>query len=174
VFGHNIALHEVVLHVPLLVQFPGQHESKRGRGLAALTEFPDVVSNALDGNVGPDGFRVDKAYASSYGLHVDTQLRSRVERFQDPDSLEGFNERMRAVYTDAGETVQKEIAWENKAAKRLTIRDAQTSYMTETISPTVVDEQFEGFSDIGLTTKGPGMAAVDESVEDRLEELGYL
>jgi arylsulfatase len=174
VFGHNIALHEVMLHVPLLVQFPGQDDSKRVRGLTALTKFPDVVSDALDGIAQPDGFRVDKAYASSYGLHVDTQLRSRVERFQDPDALEGFNERMRAVYTDAGETVRKEVAWENKAAKRLTIRDAQTSYVIETISPTVVDEQFEGLSDMGLTVEGPGMAAVDDSVEDRLEELGYL
>jgi arylsulfatase len=174
VFGHNTALHETVLHVPLVVQFPGQAAGERVSDLAALTQFPTAVERALDGTAGPDDFRVDTAYATSYGLLVDEQLRSRAERFQDPDSLEGFNDRLRAVYTNDGDAVRKEVAWGDRDAKRITVRDAQTACVTDTVDPAEVDAAFESLADDDLTVAGEGLDDVEGSVQQRLEDLGYM
>lgn len=174
VAGHNTSLHEAILHVPLIVKFPGQDEGRRLPRLAALTRFPDVVDRALGGTAEPEDFCVETAYATSFGLLVDEQLRSRAERYHDPDSLHGFTERMRAVYTDEGEGVWKDIAWGDRNAVRIRVRDAQTAYVTEHIDPSAVDEPFDAFADTELTIEGSGVAAVDESTRQRLEDLGYM
>lgn len=174
VAGHNTALHEVILHVPLVVQYPGQTESKRVSRLASLTEFPTAVRDAVDGNDAPESFVTESAFATSYALLVDEQLRSRAERYQDPDSLEGFTDRLRAVYKDDGDSIRKHITWGDKNAVTIRIRDAQTSYVESEIDTESVDERFEVLSEASLVEAGAGIDAVDEATQQRLEDLGYM
>jgi arylsulfatase len=174
VAGHNTSLHEVILHVPLVVKFPGQQEGETVTDLAALSQFPSVVEGAIEGDATPADFCTEMAYATSFGLLVDDQLRSRAERFQDPDSLEGFNDRMRAVYHTEGDELYKEIAWGDKRACRLLIRNAQTSFVTEEIPPGRVDQRFSDLSDGDHTTAASGIEAADDEVQQRLEDLGYM
>ncbi len=174
VAGHNTALHETVLHVPLVVKFPGQQEGQRRSQLAALTQFPDAVESALDGTAGPAEFCVERALASSYGILADQQLRSRAERFQSEDALKGFTEPLRAVYTDGDGVVRKQLAWGDRNAVRVTVRDAQTSYVEGSVDPAVVNEQFEALDTDALVSASDEMAEVDPATEQRLEDLGYI
>jgi arylsulfatase len=174
VAGHNTSLHEVILHVPLVVKFPGQQEGETVTDLAALSQFPSVVEGAIEGDATPADFCTEMAYATSFGLLVDDQLRSRAERFQDPDSLEGFNDRMRAVYYTEGDELYKEIAWGDKRACRLLIRNTQSSFVTEEIPPGRVDQRFSDLSDGDHTTAASGIEAADDEVQQRLEDLGYM
>ncbi|WP_254840521.1 sulfatase [Natronomonas marina] len=174
VAGHNTALHEVILHVPLVVRFPGEGDGERVSGLASVAEFPAAVADAREGAAGPDSFRTDTAYATSYGLLMDDQLRSRAERYGNPDELEGFNDRLRAVYEDDGDTVRKHVAWGDRRAVTVRIRDATTAYVEREIDPAEVDERFEAVDDAGLVEEGAGIDAVDEGTQKRLEDLGYM
>ena len=176
VAGHNTALHETILHVPLVVRFPGQTAGDRISRLAALTNFPDAVRDALEGDVTPESFVTDAAFATSYGILVDDQLRSRAERYQEPDSLEGFNDRLRVVYEEMeGETgVRKLIAIGDERALSIRVRDAQTSYVESEIDPASVNDRFEALDDSGLVEAAAGIDAVDEATQKRLEDLGYM
>jgi arylsulfatase len=174
VAGHNTSLHECILHVPLVVKFPGQEAGETVADLAALSQFPSVVEQAIEGDAGPADFCTEVAYATSFGLLVDDQLRSRAQRFQDPDSLEGFNDRMRAVYYTEGGELQKDVTWGDKRACRLVIRDARTSYVTGQIEPETVDQRFAHLSDLNHTTTGAGIDDADAEVQQRLEDLGYM
>lgn len=174
VAGHNTALHEVVLHVPLVVRFPGQTEGQRISGLATNRRFPAAVREVLDGDVTSDSFRTETAFATSYGLLADEQLRTRAERYQDPDTLEGFTDRLRAVYEDDGDTILKDIAWGDRRAVRVRIRDAQTSYVEGEIDTETVDDRFPEQRDHDLVEGAAGLDAVDDTTKQRLEDLGYM
>ncbi len=175
VAGHNTALHEVILHVPLVVRFPGQTEGLRTGGLASIAEFPAAVSDAREGESGPDSFRSDTVFATSYGLTADEQLRSRAARYvSNPNQLEGFNDRLRAVYEADGDTVRKHVAWGSRRAVVVRVRDAGTAYVEAEIDPATVDERFEAVDDGGLVEAGEGIEAVDDTTQQRLEDLGYM
>jgi len=175
VAGHNTALHEVILHVPLVVRFPGQGEGRRERGLASIAEFPRAVAEARKGDAGPDSFLVDSVFATSYGLLADEQLRSRASRYiPNPDSLYGFTDRLRAVYEPDGDTVCKHVAWGDRRAVTVRVRDAQTAYVEAEIDPTDVDERFATVDDAGLVEAGAGIDAIDDTTQKRLEDLGYM
>jgi arylsulfatase len=174
VAGHNTALHESVLHVPLVVRFPGQTEGERVSSLATLTNFPAAVRDALDGDATAASFTTETAFATSYGILVDDQLRSRAERYQDPDSLEGFNDRLRTVYDQDDDGVRKHISVGDKRALSIRVLDAQTAYVESEIDPADVDAQFEALDDSGLVEDAAGIDAVDDEIQQRLEDLGYM
>lgn len=172
--GHNTALHEAILHVPLVVRFPGQREGRRVSNLASLTKFPDAVLSALDGDATPESFVTDTAFATSYGLLMDEQLRTRAERYHDPDSLDGYNDRLRAVYDDEGDTIRKQVSWGDRRAITVRIRDAQTSYVEGEIDPKTVDRRFDPLDEAALVEESAGIDAVDDATQQRLEDLGYM
>lgn len=174
VAGHSTTLHEVILHVPLVVRFPGQRNGQRLTQLSSAMQFPTVVEHVLEGTPTPEDFCVEEVFASSYGILADEQLRSRAERFQDSDLLTGFTEPLRAVYTDSDGTVQKELVWGDRKAVRMVVRDAQTSFIEEEINPSVVNERFDSLDSQRLVSESDGMAEVDESTKRRLEDLGYM
>jgi len=177
VAGHNTALHEVILHVPLVVRFPGQDETRgrRERSLASVAEFPHVVADARGGEAGPGSFLTDTVFATSYGLLADDQLRTRAARYvPDPDRLVGFNDRLRAVYEQDDDTVRKHVAWGSRRAVTVRVRDAETAYVEREIDPATVDERFAPVDDSGLVEAGAGIDAVDDATQQRLEDLGYM
>lgn len=174
VAGHNTSLHEVILHVPLVVSYPGQRTSERESGLASLTRFPAVVKQCINDPLIQPDFIVDRAYASSYGLLVDEQLRSRARRFQDPDLLEGFQDRMRAVYHEEDGMVRKRLAFGDRNAVEVAVRDAQTAYIEGETTVQKVDAAFESIEEQNVVEGAAGVEAVDDATKQRLEDLGYI
>ena len=174
IFGHNTALHESILHVPLVVRFPGEGTGRRMDQLASTAEFTSVVEAALDGEATPESFLAQSSFATSYGLLVDEQLRSRAERYQDLETLEGFSDRLRAVYEDDGGTIQKHLAWGDRRAITVRIHDAQTAYVEAEIDPSEVDARFDTLGDASLVEEAAGIDSVDQATQQRLKDLGYM
>jgi len=172
VAGHNVSVHETLLHVPLVVKFPGQREGKRVRSGAALTQFPDAAHAALDGTAVPETFVPDgPLIMMTYGLTEDDQLRSRATR--DCDDVSMFEDVLRVVYEDVPEGLQKSVAGESASATVM-VRDAQTSYKVDDGGRERVDEAFAAIEDARVRESAGGIDDVDEATYDRLEQLGYV
>jgi arylsulfatase len=172
VAGHNVSVHEVLLHVPLVVKLPGQREGRRVESVAALTQFPDAVDAAIDGNVTPDTFvPTEPVVGMTYGLTADAQLRARAEQYCD--DLTEFDEVSRVVYEDEGDHLRKFITWADRGAT-IAVRDAQTSYKLSSEGHHRVEERFEEIGDANVREEAAGMKDVDDATYDRLEDLGYV
>jgi arylsulfatase A-like enzyme len=169
VIGHIEGIHEKLVHVPLVVKYPGQEDPERISGPATLTQFPEVVHGALADE--RRGFVPDSSVVvSSHGV---TQPNMRLaEAYCEPDSLWQFQGDMRAVY-DANGTVKKSAVWEDESVK-VTCIDAKTSYVSERngVSRSRVDEVFDSFEDAGVR-RSHDFNEVSDGVERRLQELGY-
>lgn len=174
VAAHNVSVHEVLLHVPLIVKLPEQTQPERVQALSTLTRFPDVVRRAVDGTASPDDFARDSTVATTYGLTRDDQLRSRALRYCDESDLQPFDARARCAYVDNGDgTVDKHVTLGSEAATVL-VRDAQTSYEVSDDGAAAVERAFDRIGDADVRTRGTGIEEMDEATYQRLEDLGYV
>jgi hypothetical protein len=167
-------LHECILHVPLILRFPENGTGRRINRLASTANFPTVVEAALDGEATPESFLSQSSFATSYGLLVDEQLRTRAERYQDLDTLEGFSDRLRAVYEDNDGTIRKHLSWGDCRAVTVQIHDAQTAHVEAEIDPSEVDTRFDMLANTSLVEAAAGIGSLDQATQQRLEDLGYM
>lgn len=166
--GHgNGVLHEVALHVPLIVQYPEQKTGERIDSVVSLVEFPSVVRNVLDGkSTGRDFVTGDPVVASSSGLNERMKRKAR----NYCDDLWLFDAPTRAVFMDRDDgRVDKYMTWRDRHA-RVEIVDAQSSFSTSKAESDIVDGTFESLEDRSVATSSRN---VSEAVERRLEDLGY-
>jgi arylsulfatase len=171
VAGHNVSVHEVILHVPLVVKYPGQTKGETVESVATVTRFPDVVEEVLEEDSSPRGFVPDRpVVASSYRIADDESLKERALRHCD--SLEDFDSVTKVVYED-GDVVRKYVTWKDRAAT-VEVRNAQDSYKVSDNGGENVKEAFDVMDVTGVTEEGEGVTGVDEGTQERLEELGYL
>jgi len=173
VAGHNVSVHETLLHVPLIVKRPGQTEGETVESVAALTQFPDAVQAALDGTLDAETFVPDgPVVASTYGLTEDDQLRGRA--LQYCSDLSQFDAPSHVVYEDGDDgTVRKYMSWQDRGAT-VEVRDAQTSFKLGSDGKERVEAVFGEISEAGVREGAGGIDDVDEETYDRLEELGYV
>jgi arylsulfatase len=171
VVGHgNGGLHEALLHVPLVVNAPGQSTGATVDEAASLTRFPAVVEEAVAGAdapaeafVPPDGIVI----SSTDGIDPDTQEKARAYL----DDLEPLVTPADAVYRDdGGGHVRKSVCW-GDASATVTIRDAQNAWLVEGPGRETVRGALETVEDAGVRVDA--RTDVDESVQRRLDELGY-
>lgn len=148
---HVIGAHECLLHVPLLVKSPRQQEGKKIQKPATLTKFPAVARD-------PDkSFVADTAYAMDSGLNeVNTEM---LEKWVGERDERFFRTLWVAYHKDEG-AVFKHMKWNNK----------KTCVNLETgeTEPTEVEFEFEE-KEVMVNAESD----VDESVKERLAELGY-
>jgi arylsulfatase len=177
VASHSVGVHEVLLHVPLLVRYPGQEAGRRVEAVSSLVGFPDAVRGALDGD-GPDAtpfVRDGPVLATAHGL--DDAVRERASRYCD--DLAPYTATSRVVYDGGGTSVRKYVTWNDEAVE-IGVRDAETSFR---VTPwgerdgSVADrvaEAFAGVEDRGVREGGRGVADLDEDAYQHLEDLGYV
>lgn len=124
---HGVAIHDVLLHVPLVVKFPDQTDSVRIAAPASLTEFPRVVNRVRDGVGEYDAFCPDgPVIASAVGL--DKPLQDRASQYVE--DLSPWLETSRAVFEErTGEeaNVMKYCSNGDMTAT-IAVHDAQSSY----------------------------------------------
>jgi arylsulfatase A-like enzyme len=164
---HSWGIHEVLTHVPLVVSFPGRSEGDRVSRPVSLSAVPDVVDDALDGTADPASFvREDPVVASTYRL-----LESDLDLFTDSD-VDGSAHLgpWRAVYEQSDGSVVKH-AQHGETAKSFVVRDAQHSYPVSGSPADRVEAVFDRLEDAGVKA---GSETVDDAVEDRLDDLGYV
>ena len=162
----NGGSHEVLLHVPLVVRAPGQTEGDTVETVCSLAHLRTLIEETVDGTDDPAAvFPPDEpVVASAYGLNE--RMRSKAEEYCD--DLTAFEGDAQIVYED-GETVQKHLAWRDERVT-VEIRDAQTSYRVGTPEDAQIQAVFERLTEQDVTGQAEG---VDETVQQRLEDLGY-
>ena len=177
VASHSLSPHEVLLHVPLLVRYPGQEKGERVEEVASLVGFPEAVRGALDGD-GPDArpFVPDgPVLATVHGL--DDAVRERAARYCD--DLAPYTATSRVVYEGSGTDVRKYVTWREEAVE-IDVRDAETSYRVtpwderDEAAAERVAEAFEDVEDHGVREGGRGVEDLDEGAYRHLEDLGYV
>lgn len=170
---HGVSVHEAITHVPLLVKYPGQTTPVTVEEPATLARFPEAARAAVAGGGKPGKFVPDGPVRIT-AVGLDEALERRAGEYVD--NLEPFTSTTRAMVEKRGEQITKEILWRDRA-ERVIIRDAQTSYRTDSNDDSIrsrVDSAFAGISDAGVRTTGRGIEGADTATTERLEDLGYI
>ncbi|WP_336338846.1 sulfatase [Haloarcula brevis] len=167
---HGVAIHDSVLHVPLIVRYPGQTEARRVDRPASLVEFPRVVNRVREGEHPSAGFCPDgPVLATAVGL--DEPLQERAGAYVD--DLSPWTAISRAVFENDDEGVRKHCTNRDRAATVVS-RDAQVSYKVSDDGAERVDRAFESIEDRGVKTAGEDFDDLDDGTYQRLEDLGYV
>lgn len=170
VAGHGTGgLHEVLLHVPLVVRFPNQSTAETVEAVCSTTQFPHAVRATLDGSPAPDAFVPDRpVFASTFGLDERTR-RNAQEYCEDVSRFEG---EAKAVYEDHDNFVRKHAVWDDDSVA-VDSRDAQTTYPAAgaECARDRIEAAYANLVDAGIAREAD---AVDEAVRHRLKDLGYV
>lgn len=170
VASHSVAIHECLLHVPLVVKYPGQTEGDTVSDVVSLTDFPTAVETTLDGEHSNEAFVTDgPVIATAHGLDAPVQERASAY----VDDLTPFTATARAVYEGQGSAVRKYVTW--RAEKRtISVRDAQTAWVESTDDGGRVADVFADVTDTGVKGAGASAAELSEQSRQQLEDLGYM
>lgn len=168
--GHQCrGIAEQLLHVPLLVQFPGQEEPLEVAEPATLTAFPSVVEQVLDGEWTGQEFVPDgPVLASCYGL--DEQKATMANRYCS--DVAQFTGEGHAVYSREDDQVRKSVVWDHRSAT-VRVVDSHVSFALDRSGADAVNTVLAETSDAGVTTTGDD-ESVSASTQQRLEDLGYV
>jgi arylsulfatase/arylsulfatase A len=182
--AHTLGTHEALLHVPLVVKLPGQHQAKEIDDLATLQRFPDAVRAVVDGDDGHKGRTVEGR--PDEGLFVaegGTCLVSRGEidgpklraaREYCGDGYEGYVARASVVYEDRDVGVGKVESWGDRAAAstvygpRAVVREGEAD--AERVRSRVESERGPGIA----TPRETDEEGLPEEVRRHLADIGYL
>jgi arylsulfatase A-like enzyme len=167
---HVVGSNESLLHVPLVVKFPGQERSETVESVSSLTAFPDVVRDVVDDSWETDAFVPEdgQVLASTHGLNEVNW--ERMKEFCDGDETR-FEGETRILYENTGDgAVRKMVNWMDRHVT-LEIEDAHTIRETDADNRNRVNQRFETIEDAGVVAHAD--QEVDEATEARLEALGY-
>lgn len=173
VAAHKVGIHESLLHVPLLVKYPGQDDADSVDHLATTTRFPHAVRQVLEGEWSGDEFAQEQVIASSRSPRGEAEIERAKVYCDDTEFLHGYR---RAVYQEDGERIVKHMVSNSDAcaephAISLDLTDGATELSVDTHD--IVDEVYseQTTSDVQSDSGGWEMNA---EAERRLEELGYI
>lgn len=170
VAAHGAGIHEVLTHVPLVVQFPKQTSAATVSEVASLTEFPTVVRNVRSGVDTRGGFVPDgPVIASSHGL--EEPMEERAERYTG--DFYRFNGDCRAVYEGSGNDVTKYLSWREKRAT-VEVNSVKSVFKKKNDDGGHVDEVFSEIIELDTREDSGGFEDIDDATQQRLEDLGYV
>ncbi|AUX10529.1 arylsulfatase [Halalkaliarchaeum desulfuricum] len=168
--GHIVGLHESLLHVPLLVSYPGQSNSQRVTELATLRRFPDTVKAVLKDNWSGDEFVPESSVVASAST-VDNKLKSQQRAGRYCDDISKYGGTIRAVYRRKDGIIRKYLVWDDDGVT-IEIEDAQTAATVKQEDPHEnVRKAFSGYTDAGVAKR---QGDIDEGTLTHLESLGYV
>lgn len=165
--GHRYGVFEPLTHVPLLAKRPNQQEGAIVPSPVSLSSFPEAVRSVLDGADEPTFETDDRVVVSTERLRPDENLTSYID---DPAPYVGP---WRAVYERGSSGVRKYSTHGDRSVIA-TVRDAHTAYREDDPdrdASAVVEDTFDGLAAVSI---GERRDEVDSSVEDHLQDLGYV
>jgi arylsulfatase len=169
---HGVAIHDAVVHVPLLVRHPGQTDARRIDRPATLTAFPDVVNATRDGERPAAGFCPDEpVVATAVGL--DEPLQRRAGDYVSDISPWLDDKRAVFDYDEEAGIVVKYCRVRDTAAT-IHSRDPQTAFRVSRTDDGRVDAVFDELAELDVRTDGESLEDLDDDTYGRLEDLGYV
>lgn len=163
---HSWGISEVLTHVPLVVNYPGQTSGKTVDELASLTEFKRVTEQLLAGDPEPDFTPKEADYilASTYRIRdPKNELPSECE------NKERYEGPWRAVYTREYQGILKHVS-RNKDQAVINVTDPQSTYRVND-GDVKVNEIYDNLNDVGVNQ---GTVTIRGETEQRLKDLGYM
>ncbi|OVE85876.1 sulfatase-like hydrolase/transferase [Natronolimnobius baerhuensis] len=173
--GHIVGLHETLLHVPLVVSYPGQTSGERRDELATLRAFPNVVERALDVTEDDheqqhDAFVADGPVLVT-GSTVDKKAKSEQRAGKYCEDIDQYGGTLRTVYRQEGDAVRKYLTWDSDGVI-VDISDAHTATVVEDGDPhEVIQSEFSRLEPADIVRNQH--EASDATVR-HLEDLGYV
>lgn len=171
--GHVAGLHEHLLHVPLLVSYPGQTDGGVVEELATLARFPSVVEAALENTWRGDEFVPEGPVVAS-GSNVEDKLKNTERAARFCGDTERFADVVRAVYRREDGETYKYMTWGDDEST-VHVEDVHTSERVEHGDPAgEIERAFETLSDAGVVVDRREGHEVSASTRQHLAELGYV
>lgn len=170
--GHGIGLNEEVLHVPLVVRYPGHRTAATNTSLASLLQFPTVVESVLAADETPASFVSSSPVLASTHFKGSSMVRD--ESFQHLDSTL-LRDDLYAVYEERDGAIRKLLchgaaAWQ--VAQTSVASDTQAATPEAARLATQLVELHQ--SRPALCDHRDGAIEYDEATLDRLADLGYV
>jgi arylsulfatase A-like enzyme len=166
---HSWGVGEVMTHVPLVVKAPGQTAGRTVSDLATLTNIPNAIRGTVAGELPADALVPDdgRVLTSTFlqrppADHLPIPEAERTQYFGP----------WRAVYERDDDGVLYKYATRAEDSIKERIEDAQVSFRDGNGDAEMVCKIFDDLERVDIGTTGTG--EVDEGVQERLADLGYL
>lgn len=160
-------LHEPLLHVPLLVKYPGgRHAGTSLEETTSLTRLPDVVRGAtVDDSPDPEDLPQDLVKTEFLGMNQTVPDDRYASTYRD------LAAQSRAVYEDG----TKYVLYEDRATvtRDLPLPPSADEEDAEPVDSEAVPAHVREFAALDEAVTAGRRLDVDTTVEDRLQELGY-
>jgi arylsulfatase len=169
------AIHESILHVPLVVRWPGQTTGTEVDDPVSLTWLASAIDMATSGELNEDPLqRPDTpVLASTHGLA--THEIKYEEGTEYVDDMKPFAAHSRAVYekTDDGIRKYADSVTPSGSRKSVSIRidDKEDSTVESETDSGRTEDAFADISDAEVRISS---VTLDDQMESRLEDLGYM
>lgn len=169
---HGAAIHDAVMHVPLVVKLPGQKRTHVVDEPATLTRFPDVVESVRNGDQPRHGFVPSDGPVVSSAMPIDEPTRERASEYLD--DLSAYTGTARAVYEmgDDGRVLIS-IGWRDQCAT-VEVPDERHSFVVDRSGCDRVEAAFGDIKPQAVQTDTGGLEAMDDQTQKQLRDLGYL
>jgi hypothetical protein len=162
-------IHEILIHVPLVVKYPGQTTGKRIQEPATLTRFSGVVHEAIDGAFEPSFVPEDGIFVAHSAADKTPEIHDRIREYCD--DITPFIDTGRVIYEpEDDQSVMKYATWRGNGVT-VSIQDAQSATVVESDDSGVVDRVYGQLSDQGVCRTDNN--EINSATREHLNDLGY-
>ncbi|PSQ46184.1 sulfatase [Halobacteriales archaeon SW_7_65_23] len=172
---HKWGIHEVLTHVPLVVQYPGQETGRTVDEVVSLTDIPAVATD-LDAAVGVEGGDAseDRDPFVTGGPVLASTFRlpeSKVAKYRSVDGVERFVGPWRAVYETREDAVR---TFASRGEDHVTA-DVEFNGDATVVSRDRHDRVTGAYGRLEASdVVTEETTEIDDDLEDQLEHLGYI
>lgn len=169
------AIHESVLHVPLIIHWPGDISESEVNVPVSLTWLKSAITEVTAGNAAEDPlqFHDGTVLASTHGLDPDESKHEEAAEYVD--DMRSFCGHSRATYEAAETGVRKYADWRGRDGSV----NSATIHVDNLGDATVETHSDSGrveaaFRDIKNAEVRAASVQLNEQMESRLADLGYM
>jgi len=171
--AHKWGIHEVLTHVPLIINYPGQTEGQVVDDVVSLTDTPYLVESTIAGNRDGTPPASDEPLVSEDPVLASTFRLPEWKRskYGSVDDLDRYIGPWRAVY-DGNEGTVRKYAQHHQNTVTLDIYGPDDVELVERDDGGRVSREFDTLDE--STVLEEERADIDDDLEEQLEDLGYI
>ncbi|SDJ43529.1 Arylsulfatase A [Halovenus aranensis] len=164
---HKWSVHEVLTHVPFVVNYPEQDDGRVVDSVVSLTDTPALLRTAAADAATDDPLTErDTVLTSTFRLP-----EAKIPKYSSIDDIETYVGPWRAVYEDDDGTVRK-YAQKDDHFVTVDIDAPGEATVVSTEEHDRVATAYDSLTDSDVLTEQ--RTEIDENLEEQLEDLGYI